>query len=273
MGKIKALWNKFKQQLTTGNKWILWWVVGSILAMLVIHALFVPVGPDWLQARWGAGDLLTYVGTVSLSLLAVWQNKRFKEENDKAQERLERISQQANELSIINKILEHEENRIKIVKNAIKMFDNYSDLTNIIAHQTDSIRGGNLLADMARWRKELQDSFGDVIAELVNEPFIDTNELRYQIGRCYGQADFVIDMLMHGAPHGSRRNFEETCEELKCRKLRLLELTKAYTAAVDKTYRHILYDNVSIQEIRSMKVNQIREDAEAQCKEQPSEKI
>ena len=267
MGKIKELWSKLMRCASVGNRWVLIWVAGSVLTILLIHALFVPVGPDWLQARWGAGDLLTYVGTVSLSLLAVWQNKRFKEENDKAQERLERISQQANELSIINKILEHEENRIKIVKNAIKMFDNYSDLTNIIAHQTDSIRGGNLLADMARWRKELQDSFGDVIAELVNEPFVDTNELRYEIGRCYGQADSVIDMLMHGAPHGSRRNFEKTCEELKCRKLRLLGLTKAYTAAIDKTYRHILYDNVSVQEIRNMKVNQIQEESETQSEE------
>lgn len=273
MGKIKALWNKFKQQLTTGNKWILWWVVGSILAMLVIHALFVPVGPDWLQARWGAGDLLTYVGTVSLSLLAVWQNKRFKEENDTAQERLERISQQANELVIINKILEHEENRIKIVKNAIKIFDNYSDLTNILAHQTDSIRGGNLLADMARWRKELQDSFGDVLAELVNEPFFDTNELRNQIGRCYVQADAVIDILMHGAAHGSRWDYEETCNELKRRKLRLLELTNVYTAAIDTTYRHILYDNVSVQEIRNMKVNQIQEESETRSEKQQPTKI
>ena len=92
MKKTKILFNQIKALFSKENKWIVRWVLLSILFALVIHFLFVPIGPSWLQARWGAGDILTYVGTVSLSLLAVWQNKRFKEENDKAQERLERIS-------------------------------------------------------------------------------------------------------------------------------------------------------------------------------------
>ena len=34
------------------------------------------------------------------------------------------------------------------------------------------------------------------------------------------------------------------------------------------TYRHLLYDNVSIQEIRAMKINQIQEESETQSEEQ-----
>lgn len=54
-------------------------------------------------AHWGAGDILTYASTISLGLLAMWQNKKQQEENDITQERMERIIIHANELSIISK--------------------------------------------------------------------------------------------------------------------------------------------------------------------------
>ena len=268
MGKIKALWNKFKQQLTTGNKWILWWVVVSILAMLVIHALFVPVGPDWLQARWGAGDLLTYVGTVSLSLLAVWQNKRFKEENDKAQERLERISQQTNELSIINKILEHEEHRIERMNVALSRFDDFSDLTRLLAQQRNLLNEHNLTAGMVQCRLDLQNSYKDLLFKLVDDPFIDTNALRVHSSKCFIQAGTVIEMIAHSEGMVNMQGFSTECDKLKQLKLDFLEMSNNYRDSVNKTYRHLLYDNVFIQEIRAMKINQIQEESETQSEEQ-----
>ena len=57
---------------------------------------------------------MTYASTIILGLLALWQNQRFKEENDKSQERLEKISNRTNELQIISQLIEHEnERRIK----------------------------------------------------------------------------------------------------------------------------------------------------------------
>jgi len=59
------------------------WAAISIIFAVVVHAVFsVPAPSAWLVAKWSPGDILTYVGTVSLGLLAVWQNNRFKEEND-----------------------------------------------------------------------------------------------------------------------------------------------------------------------------------------------
>ena len=37
-------------------------------------------------------EILTFVSTVALGLLAVWQNKRFKEENDESQLRMEKLT-------------------------------------------------------------------------------------------------------------------------------------------------------------------------------------
>lgn len=95
-------------------------IIISGLFALIIHILYsIPAPFEFLVHKWEAGDILTYVSTIALSLLAVWQNQKFKEENDKAQEtmerqnneaqaRLERINIEANELSIISRIIDQE---------------------------------------------------------------------------------------------------------------------------------------------------------------------
>ncbi len=71
------------------------------LPLVIVHVLYkwYP-GIDWLVPEWGPGDILAYiagfeafVGTISLGALTLWQNKRFKDENDKSQERLQKISE------------------------------------------------------------------------------------------------------------------------------------------------------------------------------------
>lgn len=44
------------------------------------------------------GSFLSFVGTTALGMLALWQNKKFKEENDNAQDRLEKINNRLLEL-------------------------------------------------------------------------------------------------------------------------------------------------------------------------------
>lgn len=64
-------------------KWLIIWAIISLLFLIIIHILFHIRGPKWLQAKWTAGEILTYVSTVSLGLLAFWQNQKFQEEQYK----------------------------------------------------------------------------------------------------------------------------------------------------------------------------------------------
>lgn len=99
------------------------WAICSILFAIIIHLSFHwETDVEILHAKWEAGDILTYVSTVALGLLAVWQNKRFKEENDVAQERLERLTAQANEISVINKIIEIESKHLLRLENGMDDF-------------------------------------------------------------------------------------------------------------------------------------------------------
>ena len=103
---------------------ILTWAIASILYAFIIHCLFsvYPENP-WLVAKWSAGDILTYVSTVSLGLLAVWQNKKIQSDNDIAQDRLEDIIKHSNEIEVINKIVEYEIENLRELK---KAFDDFS---------------------------------------------------------------------------------------------------------------------------------------------------
>ena len=104
---------KTEYKLILRKHWIAIWVIVSILYALVIHILFSFTSDNrFLFAHWGAGDILTYASTVSLGLLALWQNKRIQEENDKSQEKLIALIEKSNEASIISKIIEHEERRM-----------------------------------------------------------------------------------------------------------------------------------------------------------------
>ena len=99
------------------------WIVSSTVFAFVIHCLFSTTAPnDWIAAKWGAGDILTFVSTVALGLLAVWQNKRFKEENDESQLRMEKLTKDANEISLVQKIVEHESNKLLRLRTKMQMF-------------------------------------------------------------------------------------------------------------------------------------------------------
>lgn len=64
-------------------KWIYVWAFVSLAFLVVIHFLFHWVGPTWIQARWTAREMLTYASTVSLGLLALWQNQKMQEVQSK----------------------------------------------------------------------------------------------------------------------------------------------------------------------------------------------
>ena len=123
-------------------------IILSVLFAIAVHIVFsCPAPGEWIRAKWGAGEILTYVSTVSLGLLAVWQNQRFKEENDKSQERLEQLTQQANELSVISKIIEYETANYKELQEAIQSFEKTIDFYPMMVelHQKRATKAGQKL--------------------------------------------------------------------------------------------------------------------------------
>lgn len=85
----------------------------SILYALGIHILFhIYPKCTWLVAKWGPGDILTYASTISLGLLAIWQNNKFQQENEETQAKFERLNTEANKISLKLLDLENERNKL-----------------------------------------------------------------------------------------------------------------------------------------------------------------
>ena len=115
---MKDKFKKFVRQ-----HWIFIWALLSVVYAAIVQLLFsLKTSNQFFVAHWGAGDILTYASTISLGLLAMWQNKKQQEENDITQERMERIIIHANELSIISKMIEHEERRVNELDKLLNRF-------------------------------------------------------------------------------------------------------------------------------------------------------
>lgn len=259
MKRITKWWDRTKQSHFWENRWICKWILLVVVFTVVVHTLFSFTGPEWLQAKWDAGDLLSYVGTVSLGLLAVWQNKRFKEENDKAQERLEKLSQQSNELVVISKILEREERRIENVKETLRQFDDISNVTNIVGKAQEARAKGTLLQDMVKLRDELKIILSVLLEQLFNDPFTSTSELRKNVSIIFYRVDILAEQLMRIDKHIDEKMLEESCGKLKESKLEFISLELNYIQSIVKIFDHLLYDNVSLAEIKELRERKVKQ--------------
>ena len=55
--------------------WIFIWALLSVVYAAIVQLLFsLKTSNQFFVAHWGAGDILTYASTISLGLLAMWQN-------------------------------------------------------------------------------------------------------------------------------------------------------------------------------------------------------
>lgn len=109
--------------------WFILLIVVVFVIPLIIHLSYhqeiVIFVTDWdaTDVLLFYGSFLTFVGTISLGTLTLYQNQQFKVENDKIQQRLERINQEANEVNILNKIIEVENRRIVEITNKLNIFE------------------------------------------------------------------------------------------------------------------------------------------------------
>lgn len=88
------------EKIKAKKKILIFLLVFAIFGVpVLIHILFkIDIEIDWLKAEWTAGEILAYygnalsfLGTIVLSSLALWQNHEIKMESDKYTKYLERL--------------------------------------------------------------------------------------------------------------------------------------------------------------------------------------
>ena len=233
---------------------VLLWGIASILFAFIIHCLFSGKAPnEWIAAKWGAGDILTYASTVALGLLAVWQNQKFKEENDASQTRMENLVNKANELSVVSKIIEYENERITVLKNMVQYL---IDACNTESIAEDFSNVANLPSEFrntyVKIKMDLRDKQIRIYTlNLLNELQLYPNDIKMlELINCiseYSKSSIALVSEMRVVSPN-----KETCNKHK-----LLEkefITEVYNFISDREglLDKVIYENLSLEQIKAL---------------------
>lgn len=238
--------------------WIGCWMILSILFAIVIHILFcLETSNKYLIARWGAGDILAYASTVALGLLAMWQNKKQQEENDKAQNRLENISIRANELNMINKIVEFETNRVQQLKAAMDEFTNACDPQTVgLAIAKEGIENIPSLIGLAELEKVVDNSFVNVGRYMRMDSelqYNDKNPLNQAYANLYICAkNNISDLRSNNIDINDQRKMGAMADTLAHFRDEFLKERENYLVEQEKKLKKVLFDDLSLKEIQTM---------------------
>ena len=176
-------------------------VIICVASAVIIHIFYSIQAPvSFLESKWGAGEILTFFSTAFLGVLALWQNRKQSEENEKAQNRLMDLSRQSNELAIISKIIEYENGNLQRLRKAYDNFENACDSQKIVnmvfTNETNPIQIVKELSDI---EKCLQASFSELTRELrIDQSLIESNNPTTQsIANYYTFIWETISVLSH----------------------------------------------------------------------------
>lgn len=238
--------------------WIGAWVIASIGYALVIHIMFcIEAKNKYLVAHWSAGDLLSYTGTVTLGLLALWQNKKLQEENDTAQKRLENISLHANEISIINRIVEYQTNRINMLKKTMDDFVNACNPQAIaLAMAKQGINNYPSVVGLTELETEVDNAFFALSRAMREDKDIQTNDehpLKIVYAKLYQYTKETIKVYREGTINiANQREIEIQASVLGNIRDEFLKQREKYLFLQENKLQELLFKNMTLKEIREL---------------------
>lgn len=239
-----------------GKHWLGCWAILSIVYAGIIQLLFsFPAPNKFFVAHWEAGDILTYASTVSLGLLAMWQNKKMQEENDAAQEKLEDIILRSNELNIISKIIEHEERRIQQMQEKMNAYMQLCDpqAIGLALRDDDKIV---YLTNIAELEKKIDRLFFE-ISSLLKEDKAGATDDYVNLTRIFGEQYLKTKSYITGIKNDEvniydKQVVEKMAVDLAQGRDAFMTYKEKYMEEQVKKLRRLLFENLSIKEVREI---------------------
>ena len=203
---------------------------------------------------------MTYASTIILGLLALWQNQRFKEENDKSQERLEKISNRTNELQIISQLIEHENERINLLRTLFQEFFEVCSCSTIVAEYRDASKNkADNLSSSTRKASQIRISYQILIQQLFMDKRKNTqvDSLVEYAGKLSTSAIGLILSFTIEQKESHLKNDENG--EIKRLTNKQLQIEEAlnkefyiYITALEKERNALLFEDHSLKELQEM---------------------
>ena len=239
----------------------LWFIIP--LSIIVLGFLcYVPFwinsaylkGGDY-QTVWSGSELLAFygallsaLGAIFLGALSIWQNKQIQKSNEAAQARLERINARTNEVSIINKIIEEEENRIRELIDKFSFYANIYDSLSKCSNCNDP-QERNDIADKVLW--DLLITWGEIDYILATGILINPykKELKEKNETAFNSLSEFFECYKLDNPE---KVLKYDIKGLSAVVAELIVSKDKYLLTANRTIKHILTDNLSLDEILVM---------------------
>ena len=238
------------------------WIIIPLSVMIIGFLFFVPFwinsayieGGDYKTVWTGAeflafyGAALSAIGALFLGGLSIWQNRQIQKSNESAQKRLESISYNANEISIINKIVERENNRVERLATASDSFAQLciaSDLSKRVAESK------SLSSTISRIRIELfnekqnvgREMAGDLLNGKIGVEFIKKATILYDASiKLYEKAASKPEEILNG---------EFSCDEITNAYSDFIIVKDEYLVQAQDSINSILLGKTTLSEIKA----------------------
>lgn len=250
MKKHDKIRNFFKEH------WIGIWIALSVIYAVIIQFFFsFTTSNRFIQAHWGAGDILTYASTVSLGLLALWQNKKIQEGNDVAQEKLENIIERSNDLNIISKIIEHEERRIGDLQTVLDSFMQNCD-SQAIALALKSNDKITYLSNITKLERSIDADFFNISRLLAEDKSVKHND-KHLLKTTYANLYICVKQIIKDIQTDKINIFETqtlniVADVLANSRDEFLEEKEKYINEQKTLLSKLLFENLSLEEVRNL---------------------
>lgn len=201
------------------------------------------------------GAVLSFIGTTILSLLALWQNKRLSDENAIAQNKLKEISERANELNIISKIVEYESKRLYDLETLLTSYVRACDpqtLLNIALENNKLVSNVSLITELTKQVQEIDDLFFKAARQL-NLDSASSIKAKSPIGVAFFMLyDKAKDYIEYCRKNPNDVTNVKILTPLTNARNEMLEQREKYLGKLEKKLHKLLYENLSLEEIRKM---------------------
>lgn len=164
-------------------------IVVSILAAVGIHLAFIPqTSNPWIYAKWTGGEILTYIGTIALGIIAIGQNGQ-----------MEDISRDANRMNVLSKAIEYEMTKKAKMESLLLNLQNELNVQRIVTvvfgeekkeknNKKDLIVMGIQIS--------IQSSAEAVICEIDDDEIDESQELVAAIDDCRNAAKILLEKML-----------------------------------------------------------------------------
>ena len=245
--RIKRHWRK--------DKWIYLLVAISVLFAIVVQWLFSkPASSEIFHAKWGAGDILTYASTVSLGLLAVWQNQRIKEESDKNQLYQNLLAAKNSDDAIVTRIIDDKTQRVQRIRSEFIEFEHLCNTGAIASICTCTDSKGIMITRLCEHRLKLISLQELLIADLSGNVGVDDSKVIPLIKKLTRLANEQIAEYADGID--AQENHSEIYQKVY---VQYIDERTHYLLFCEGLIGSILYDGLSLTDLREIAKKSIQE--------------